>query len=249
MCAKRTFTKVEQLLREKIPGGLELILENAGYDTLNSLSSITEEDITEIENYTNKDKDILKKTTYPIPENGIFKFKPGHKKFLINIPAALKRNQKENCEPIRKQQKNSETNVNVEIEEIELKKQLVNKVVKFAAKFNVEIKFDVDLNTIISEYHIEGDKVKCKFNCPSCDLKYSCLYHRYWIISNFENHLKKHFVLLNTQLTESEKIKEKENQNSTSAPLQTSTHANNIQIVCFSDAQNNALNEILSDLE
>lgn len=234
MCAKRT-------------AGLEFILENAGYDSLNSLSTITEEDIAAIEIYINENKDILKKISYSTDANGIFKFKPGNKRFLINLPTVLKINNKENCEPVHKQQQNIETNQNVGIEEIEIKKQLVNKVVRFAAKFSVEIKFDADLNTIISEYHKEGDKVKCKFNCPSCGIQYSCLHHKYWMISSFENHLKKHFIHFDTQVVESENINEKEKQNSTPTPLQTSTHTNEDQIVCFSDAQNNTLNDILKD--
>lgn len=273
MCAKRTFTKINKLLSEEIPAGLEYILENAGFDSLNSISSITEEDILEIEKYTNENKEVLGQTTYSIPANEVFKLKPGHKKFLLNLPTALKKKQKESeekvkqKEPVRRQNRQlieinenvriGETvreqqiqiidiNENAEIQETKLKEQLINKVVNFSLKFNVQITFDEDLNTTISQYHREGDIVRCKINCPFvCTAKYSCLYNKYWMISSFESHLKKHFVKLNGQETESEEIQEKENKKTAPTSLQTVTHTD--KIVCISEEQNSALNQILTD--
>lgn len=242
MSAKQTFARAEQLLRDKIPAGLDSILENAGFDSLNTIASITEEDIADIEKFTNENKNILGKTTYANQDSSTFKFKPGHKKFILNLSAAIKRKQKENQDPVRKQ-KNSVNIENVEIEEIELKQQLINKVLNFSIKHNTQIIFDADLDKTILEFHKESDKIKCKFVCPSCNTKFSCVYETYWKISNLEKHLKKHFEHLNPQ---QEQREAKETQ-STPALTNITFRPITSNIVCHSDAQDTTLANILSE--
>lgn len=70
-------------MKDKIPNDIELILQRSGFDSKLALQSIDESVIVEIENQGNEDRSILANTSYENTEN--FKFKPGHKVFLLNL--------------------------------------------------------------------------------------------------------------------------------------------------------------------
>lgn len=77
------FRELEIYLKENIPNDIELILQRNGFDSKLALQSIDEEVIAEIEQQANEDRSILANTSY---ENiAIFKFKPGHKIYLLNL--------------------------------------------------------------------------------------------------------------------------------------------------------------------
>lgn len=77
------FCDLEIYLKENIPKDIELILQRSGFDSKLALQSIDEEVIAEIEQYANEDRSILANTSYE--NTAIFKFKPGHKLFLLNL--------------------------------------------------------------------------------------------------------------------------------------------------------------------
>lgn len=80
---------LNQLLGENIPQDISKILAKSGYDTIWSLKNINENDILNIEEYINEQPSILKGTTYENIQK--FKFKPGHKKFLLELPNLIKK--------------------------------------------------------------------------------------------------------------------------------------------------------------
>lgn len=81
-------TLIENLLNEKFPSDLKYILDGCGFDTELSLLAIDDNVIIDIENHVNMDREILKNTSY---ENVYhFKFKPGHKVFLLKLPNQIK---------------------------------------------------------------------------------------------------------------------------------------------------------------
>lgn len=73
----------ENSFDEKIPSDIAHILYECGFDTKTSLLNIDEGTITEIEEFINGNRQILRKTTYD--GVGVFKFKPGHKRFILNL--------------------------------------------------------------------------------------------------------------------------------------------------------------------
>lgn len=70
-------------MKDKVPNDIELILQRNGFDTKLALQSIDESVIEEIEKQGNEDRSILANTSYENVKN--FKFKPGHKIFLLNL--------------------------------------------------------------------------------------------------------------------------------------------------------------------
>lgn len=70
-------------MKESIPNDIELILQRNGFDSKLALESLDEDLIAEIEQQANDDRSILTSTSY---ENvATFKFKPGHRIFLMNL--------------------------------------------------------------------------------------------------------------------------------------------------------------------
>lgn len=74
-------------MNEKIPNDIVCILEKCGFDSQLALQSIDYDVIAEIEEFVNEDRSILKNTSYEHIEN--FKFKPGHRMFLLNLATRM----------------------------------------------------------------------------------------------------------------------------------------------------------------
>lgn len=71
-----------------------------------------------------------------------------------------------------------------------MKSKIISKIANFANKNSFSLIFD---ESYVSDLHIEGEKVKCKFTCPICEKTIRCEHQNYWIVSNLEKHLKRHF--------------------------------------------------------
>lgn len=65
------------------------ILERSGFDTKCSISSIDVNTIATIEQYAVEDRTVLENTSYEHVKN--FKFKPGHRIFILDLPNQIKR--------------------------------------------------------------------------------------------------------------------------------------------------------------
>lgn len=79
---------METFLKEKIPSDIVQILKESGFETKECIALINENNIFEIEQYANENKIILRNTSYENIEN--FKFKPGHKNYILNLPNQIK---------------------------------------------------------------------------------------------------------------------------------------------------------------
>lgn len=91
----------------------------------------------------------------------------------------------------RKNTKKNTTNENSENIEQKLQSKLLRKLSNFVSTINPESVLD---ESLISEYHSENEQIACKFECPICGKKIKCVHIKYWIVSNFECHFKKHFT-------------------------------------------------------
>ena len=120
MCTKKLIAKVEQALHEKLQEDLHIIITNTGFDSEASILGINKNIISEIEEFLNQNKEILKETSYSdCYEHGkIFKFKPGHKSVLLSLPSALDKFNKDKKKV--KKQNNSIANQNEETDQSEV---------------------------------------------------------------------------------------------------------------------------------
>lgn len=78
-----SFIEIQRSFGEEIPPDIAHILEESGFDTKTSLLNIDASTIMEIEEFVNKNRQILAKTSFDGSQT--FRFKPGHKKFILNL--------------------------------------------------------------------------------------------------------------------------------------------------------------------
>lgn len=225
--------KLKKILGRELPNDLETILIESGYDNEYALSIIDTKAIGTIEEFVNKNKHILVGTDYD-KQNVNFKLKPGHRAIFLSLPKAL-------AEYEWKKTKNAKKTDDEEEEK--LKELLVKKLNNFVGKFQFQLNFSVEL---ISEFERQNiGESKCRVRCPvpDCESKYSCQYRKYWIISNFEKHIKNHFAhfeVINVGVNEDEFIIAEE---------QTIEQVQNSQIVSFANKNSFDLDDVLQDIE
>lgn len=82
------FSEIENLINEKIPTDIKLILEECAFDTELSLLALDDKVVSDIESHVNSDRELLRNTSYENVNH--FKFKPGHKIFLLQMPNYIK---------------------------------------------------------------------------------------------------------------------------------------------------------------
>lgn len=95
MDTENIFSELEKV-SEAIPSDVKVILMRSGFDTKTALLCLNEESIIEIEQFVDENRDVLKGTTYENITNE-FKFKPGHKIFILRLPDKLKDLEKIGC--------------------------------------------------------------------------------------------------------------------------------------------------------
>lgn len=128
------FEEIEKKTGKKFPKDLEKILLNAGYDSTIVLSIITEKDIEIIENFVNGDLTILNNSSYKSSEeNFCFKFKPGHKQLILNLPN-LVNEYISNKKVLTVNNEQNKKSVRFDKDENQLKKDLVLKVANYFEK-------------------------------------------------------------------------------------------------------------------
>lgn len=230
---KTVFRRIESILKDKFPSDIEKILIASGYDSPSIVSVITESTISAIEEHINNDFNILQGTSYDsTKENFIFKLKPGHKEFILNLPKILKQSDEKKQKSVTKEKKNEENSLeslNVD----SLKEILVKKVANFLKRQSYETILNI---TDVGDFHYSGNKIKTKIVCPFCESNIIVDYRSYWNISNLQKHFKIHFK--NTA----------QNFTVTSAITDTATNIDivDIPIRCVSGSQENLLDEILA---
>lgn len=80
---------MSEFLKEKIPPDIILILDRSGYDTKTALMALDDESIDQLEQYVRENKSVLQNTSFQA--DGIFKFKPGHRKFILELPKQIRK--------------------------------------------------------------------------------------------------------------------------------------------------------------
>lgn len=81
------FSELSEFLNETIPPDIVSILDRSGYDTKTALMALDDEAIDQLEQYIRENKSVLQNTSFQT--GGIFKFKPGHRKLLLELPKRI----------------------------------------------------------------------------------------------------------------------------------------------------------------
>lgn len=222
------FRKIELILKDKFPRDIEKILIATGYESSSVISIITESTINVIEEHVNSDLNILEHTSYDSTRNGfVFKLKPGHKEFILNLPKLLIQ-AKETKQKSKNKEKENDQNLNQNklksLDPETLKEKLVHRVTDFFARNLYTVNLDT---TSVHEFQYSENKIKTKFVCPFCSAKRAVDYTSYWNISNLQKHLKDHF--------------------NEPVVAVTNTETSETQVHCISEEHENLLDKILED--
>lgn len=234
--AKEVFIrKLQRIVGKNLPRGLDTIIYEAGYDAESALATIDSTAIKNIEEYINENKSILKDTVYEdiIVNNSVFKLKPGHKAIILNLPKALENYEEK--KPTNLVQNTSKVNTEEEKEGEVLKKNLVDKLNKFGKKYLFG--FNNFSESSILEFRKENGVYKCRFECPFCEVKYTCTHKSFWLVSNFEAHLKKDFKVVSVEIEPNETVR-------TLAPDENQIEE---KVVSYSADHMDEINQILSE--
>lgn len=171
--------KLKKIVGRNLPRGLDKIIIESGFDCESILATIDQNSIKSIEDYVNENKNILEGTVYQNQLN--FRLKPGHKSFILSLPKALLEHEKKSKKNRVCYSENTEK---------QLKGSLLKKITNFAKKFS----FTLDYNEqLIIDFQQTNESVECRLECPICFTPIKCEKKKYWLISNLERHLKKHF--------------------------------------------------------
>lgn len=188
----RNFNK---FLGKSYPNFIKNILFSSGFDNKNSLELIDEESIKNIEEYVNKNRYHLKKTSYEktLNKTDKFEFSIGHKVLLTNIPKYVEKFENESLKKLQdKKKEGSLEESDASLDPSALRKTLLEKLQNYSTSSKLNFK--------ISEENIENlenknQRITCKVHCPFCSKKYLILFKHNWKISNITVHIRKHFTI------------------------------------------------------
>lgn len=188
---------MEDFNKEKYPKCLKATLIAAGYDTLSSLSQLTEEKIKVIEEFHTQNNEFVAKFDCCHHEHykelNPFVFLPGHKAIIMAIPNQIEQikcveKPKTKCVP-------TSLKPNLQSDE-ELKDKLIVNLMKYSGKagyqFPDDVITEVNLHNFIRGSTDDNFVCKCQFSCPFCSKMFQLVYKSFWMSSNVTQHLKMH---------------------------------------------------------
>lgn len=173
---------------KKLPAFIVDVLKYSGFDTKIALANINSEDINAIEKFIDENStkfvESFKNSVY---ENiKPFKFIPGHRALILNIPIVLKEHE------VLKKPKSTRK----ELSENELKELLISKIQNYEQKYHYEFKLTID---DIKSFETVNGEYKCYVNCKFCAKSFLCTFKMHWMTSNLFKHLKTHFEEIEIQ--------------------------------------------------
>lgn len=196
--SSQIFSKLEKLNDEKFPSCVKTILIQSGFNTFASLRQIDEKVLNEIESFVTANRSIINnidccgKDQYKNNEN--FRFLPGHKAIVLNLPKYVTEFEQKN--PNKKKSKSIEVapEAALTISDEDMKKQLLSNLEKYFRKLNYDLPGNImtDRNIIMFERQQNDTDVKCKYSCPFCVKIIPVNFKKYWRSANITSHFKQH---------------------------------------------------------
>lgn len=217
----KVLKSIEKLIGEKIHDNLLEIISEAGFSNKIAIKSISQSNLSSIEQYINKNRErfteILNGTRYEGFEQ--FEFLPGHAALLLSLPSYIEKLESTKKIQTRKRRHSCITEVQQnrdhpgdhpqsedrsadyeeesEAERLHIegvRQLLIKKINNFASKKG--------LKTVITDDNIKNFRVEansnfnCDLKCPilECNRKVPCNYCTHWVCGNFQTHLKSHFT-------------------------------------------------------
>lgn len=169
-----------------MPCDIKTILSASGFDTALSIASLKEENLSDIEDFLNTNREILKtlKEYEFVDCTKKFELKPGHRALISALPGRF--------ESYLNQNKVAKTEKQCNKTENDLKLEIVKKVETFLAKNGFVVKLHLDKDVVDLKKLDCVNSYSCRIICPYCEKKVKCTFNSFWSASNLESHLKEH---------------------------------------------------------
>lgn len=183
------------------------MLTSAGYDTLASLSELSDDTIKNIEKFHQDNRNIIESLDCCYSEYYqslmVFSFLPGHSAILLGIPKKIEKIKEEMATNTSSSSENRTKNpakINISKcseSDVDLKSKLINNMLNYITKSSTNpVQSDIIGDQSIIDFE-RGDNsgefvCKCSFQCPFCARKIPVIFKKYWQTSNLGTHLKSH---------------------------------------------------------
>lgn len=226
--------KFETFLGDKFPPCVVTILKENGYTSSKMVADITSDDVTQIEEFTDKNyRELITSLSccnaHTYQKQDRFKFLPGHRSFILRLPIEIERmKQSSSKRPYTRRDKDpplqsndnadmqNESNFPADDEEPdianELQQKLVDKLKRPGGKKQRQWVNSMDLS-IIKEIELtmhSNGKMKTAIGrliCPFCAVHLTVVHGKYWRTSNLLKHFDTHTDLEKvTKKTEDDEI-------------------------------------------
>lgn len=202
------YSKLEKVYGGKFPQCVKKILTFSGFDTFPSLRQIDENVLHDIELFIDNNPSIKNsidccgKELYQSMEN--FKFLPGHKTIILNLPKYVADFEQHNSKDKKSKSIDSPSRAGrtakiLETSDQDMKKQLILNLVNYFLKQKRNSPQNQNVAEIITERNItkfEREQntaiIKSEFSCPFCVKRIPVNFKDYWRSANITTHLKKH---------------------------------------------------------
>lgn len=190
MANRKLWLDFEKYTGSKLPQDIKNILTACGYDSELAITGLRKEDLETIEREVNENKIILENCkklgkTHKNNHNSNERFvlKPGHKSLILGLPKRF--------EQFLEAKKNKQRSNAKKKNENELKSKLIKKLKNYMLSFSFNINF---AQSDLSEFVFVQDEncYTCRVKCSFCMKFFPCKFTTYWVVNNFETHLKKH---------------------------------------------------------
>lgn len=168
-----------------MPYDIKTVLSASGFDTALSIASLKEENLSDIEDFLNANREILKtlKEYEFVDCTKKFELKPGHKALISALPGRFESYLNQNKVPKKQKQCNKTEN--------ELKLEIIKKVETFLANNGFVVNLNLDKD-VVDFKKLGANSFSCRIICSYCEKKVKCTFNSFWSVSNLESHLKEH---------------------------------------------------------
>lgn len=200
--------KIEKFVGEKFPECVKILLQVTGYDRLNSLKKLDAERISEIEAHLDTNREWVNElkccNSQHYKQLAVFKFLPGHKATILDIPQQIQRMQQvEEDQPIRGDavgvKKVVARNASHTQQSDDIIQKLVANLVNYAKNINFPLEDGMISSKNVNDFEpgSASDKFayQCRFSCPFCSKVFPVKYGTFWQSSNVTKHFRDHLSL------------------------------------------------------
>lgn len=177
--------KVAGLMTSMVPASIKKLLTAAGYNSAWSFKTVTEEKLSEAEDFIEKHHRLEADGFEEYKDIKPFKFLPGHKSLIFGIKTEIDEYQD------MKKPKISKKSIPV-LSENDLQMSLLSQMSTFSKKLGLHADWSNSIENSSYSASETASFCTCTVSCPICSAESIVRYDKHWKNSNLCKHVRKH---------------------------------------------------------